>query len=216
MQVRDQTLDFVSEYKYLGVILDEFLSFQKALTLTTDQANKAFWSLCSQQRKVGELPARVCRKTYDSVVAPVFDYGAPIWSHYCSTTDLEKVQNIAYRFFLGVGRKHPLAAAAGDMCWMPTKWRHQLQTLSFWYYILQKGENRISRRLFLECKKIAEEEHIRNCAYEVRCILAECNHLPWWQNNFCGNGLNHSEFRIVVSCCLFRSEKGEMENGADC
>ena len=204
MHVRGQNLDFVSEYKYLGVILDEFLSFQKALILRTEQANRAFLSLCSQLRKVGELPARVYRKLYDSLVAPVLDYEAPIWSHYCSTTDLEKVQN---RLYLGVGRKHPLAAAAGDMCWMPTKWRHQLQTLSFWHYILQKGENRISKRVFLECKKKAEEEHIRNWVSVVRCILAECNLLPWWQNNSCGNGLNHREFRNVVSCCLFRSER---------
>ena len=68
MQVRDQTLDFVSEYKHLGVLLDELLSFQKALILRTDQANKAFWSLCSQQRKVGELPARGYKTLYDSLV----------------------------------------------------------------------------------------------------------------------------------------------------
>ena len=49
------------------------------------------------------------------MVAPVFDYGAPVWSLYCSTANLEKVQNRAYRSFWGVGRKHPLAAAARDV-----------------------------------------------------------------------------------------------------
>ena len=56
-------------------------------------------------------------------------------------------------------------------------------------------------------KKIAEEEHIRNWASEVRCILAECNLLPWWRNNSCGIRLNNSEFRNVVSCCLFRFDR---------
>ena len=139
------------------------------------------------------------RKLYDSLVSPVFDYGAPIWSHYCSTADLKKIQNRAYRFF---HRRH--------MCWIPTKRRHQLQTLSFGITYYEKG---ISRRVFLECTKIAEEEHFRNCSSEVRCILAECNLLPWWQNNFCGNGLNCNEFRNVVLCCLFRfeQEKWKME-----
>ena len=41
--------------------------------------------------------------------------------------------------------------------------------------------------------------------------MAECNLLPWWQNNPCGNGLNHSEFRNVVSCCLFRSEREKLK-----
>ena len=30
----------------------------------------------------------------------------------------------------------------------------------------------------MESKKIAEEEHIRNWASGVRCILAECNSSP--------------------------------------
>ena len=37
--------------------------------------------------------------------------------------------------------------------------------------------------------------------------MAECNLLPWWQNNSCENGLNHREFRNVVICCLLRSER---------
>ena len=69
---------------------------------------------------------------------------------------------------------------------MPTKQRHQMQTLSFWHYrFIQKEEHRISRKVLVECKKITEEEHIiRNWASKVSCILAECNLLPWWQNNF--------------------------------
>ena len=73
------------------------------------------------------------------------------------------------------------------------------------YY--KKGSTEFSRRVFVECKKIAEEEHIRNWVSEVRCILDDCNLHPWWQNNSCGSGLSPSEFRNVVSCCLFRCER---------
>jgi len=52
-----------------------------------------------------------------------------------------------------------------------------------------------------------EEVHIRNWASEVKCILAECNLLPWWQSNPCGNGLSPKELKEVVSCCLFRCER---------
>ena len=107
LKVRNQSFQFFfKEYKYLGIILDEFLSFQQALLLRTDQANKAFWSLCSQQMKLGEVPAQVYRKLYDSMVAPLFHYGAPVWSHYCSTANLDKVQNRAYRLFLGRCKSH--------------------------------------------------------------------------------------------------------------
>ena len=113
----------------------------------------------------------------------------------------------------GVERKHFLAAAAGYMCWMPTKRRHAVADIVILALHITKGEHRISRRVFLECKKIAKEEHIRNWAYEVRCILAECNLLPWWQNNSCRNGLNHSEFRNVAAYLDLRER---MENGGDC
>ena len=38
-----------------------------------------------------------------------------MWSRFCSLREVEKVQNQVYRFFLGVGSKHPLAAASGDV-----------------------------------------------------------------------------------------------------
>jgi len=106
-------------------MLDEFLSIQKALPLRTDQANKGFWSLCSQQRKVGELPARVYRKLYESL----WHQCLTIWSLNLVTLLLDnrlgKGPKQSLQIFLGVGRKRPLAAAAGDVL-MPTTRRHAI------------------------------------------------------------------------------------------
>ena len=100
-------------------------------------------------------------------MAPVFDYGAPICSQCCSIADLEKVLNRTYRFSLGVGRKHPWhqlqETPSEDISCKP---RHFGVT----YY--KKREHRISRRVLVECKKIAEEEHNRNWVHvsEMRCF----------------------------------------------
>jgi len=52
------------------------LSFQQALFLRTDQGKQESPGLsCSQ---LGELPAKVYRKLFNSMVAPAFDYGAPV------------------------------------------------------------------------------------------------------------------------------------------
>jgi len=72
---------------------------------------------------------------------------------------------------------------------------------------LQKEENRISKRVFPARKNLREEVHIRNWASEVKCILAECNLLPWWHSNHCEDGLSPKELKEVVSCCLFRCER---------
>jgi len=75
-----------------------------------------------------------------------------------------KPQNRAYKFFLGVGGKHPLATAAGDVCWMSTKQRHQFQTLTLVLHIA-KGS---SKKVFVACKNLIEEVHIRNWSSEVK------------------------------------------------
>ena len=56
----------------------------------------------------------VFKRLFDWMVAPTLDYGAPVWSRFCSLREVEKLQNQVYRFFLGVSSKHPLAAASGD------------------------------------------------------------------------------------------------------
>ena len=73
----------------------------------------------------------VYKKLFESVVAPVVDYGALFWSHRFSNQEVEKVQFKAYWCFLGAGRKHPLVALSGDMCWMPSKCHHKLQAVLF-------------------------------------------------------------------------------------
>ena len=96
----------------------------------------AFWSL---QSAITDLPGDVFKKLFDSLVAPVLDYVTLFWSHHISGTLLERVQQKAYRCFLGTGRKHPLAAAAGDMCWIPTVCRHRIQCILD--YNNEKGGN---------------------------------------------------------------------------
>ena len=51
-----EILTVVSEYKYLGVTLDEFLTFLPAASNRIDLATKAFWSL---QSAITDLPGDV-------------------------------------------------------------------------------------------------------------------------------------------------------------
>ena len=92
------------------------------------------------------LTWRSIQNIIEAMVASVLDYGAPMWSHSVSPNTLERLQQHACRCFLGVGRKHALAALAGDMCWMPTSRRHQLHTIMFWISITQLNDNRIAKR----------------------------------------------------------------------
>ena len=112
------SLPFVSQYKYLGVILDEHITFKEAAANRLDQATEAFWSI---QRALSSVPGDAYKKFFESLVAPLLDYCSPIWSHSLTRSSLERLQQHVYRCFLGVGRNHALAAAAGDLCWMANR-----------------------------------------------------------------------------------------------
>ena len=76
---------------------------------------KAFWSI---QSSISNVPGDAFKKLFESLVASVLDYGAPLWAHSIPRSNtVERLQQHAYRCFLGVGRKHAAAASAGDMCW---------------------------------------------------------------------------------------------------
>jgi hypothetical protein len=64
-------------------------------------------------------------------IAPVVDYEALFGSHHFSDQEVEKVQFKAYRYFLGVGRKHPLAALSGDVL-DAIQMSSQITSSTFW------------------------------------------------------------------------------------
>ena len=109
------------------------------------------------------------------------------------TREAEKVQNQAYRYFLGVSSKHPLAAASGDMCWMPTSCRHKLAIVAFWRHLVQSDNNKICKKVYIECKRLADEHNQDNWASQVKEILAECALQSWWhQSSLMGSHLVNS------------------------
>ena len=98
------------------MVLDQFLTYKSALADWTEKAFRTFGGICSTEYSGNQLPISVYKKLFESVVAPVVDYGALFWSHRISNQEVEKVQFKAYWYFFGVGRKHPLAALSVGCC----------------------------------------------------------------------------------------------------
>ena len=62
---------------------------------------------------------------------------------------IDDVQFRAIRSFLGVGKYSALPSLEGDMGWIPTKIRHQLDTLKLWFRLCNMPVYRITRKIFL-------------------------------------------------------------------
>ena len=193
-------LQIKSEYKYLGVVLDEYLTFQRAAQMRMDQALKALWII---QAKCGDLSAKVFEKLFITLVAPVLDYGSAVWSHHIPVHTLEKIQRRACRNFLGVNRHHPLAAIDGDVCWLPTECRQQFQCILLWCRLLRCDKKRICKLVYENAYHMVLLKPIKNWVYEVGNLLQHYELHQWWLTQDT-NGLTLSEIKKMVASIMFR------------
>ena len=88
----------------------KFLTFTLAAKNRMEQATKAFWAI---QYALPGIPAEGFREFFESIVASVLDYGAPVWSHSVSLKAVEKKQQHAYRGFFCCWKKASISSFDG-------------------------------------------------------------------------------------------------------
>ncbi len=115
-------LEKVDSYKYLGVYLDEYLTFTKVTSILGTAGGRALGAMINKYKSLDALNYDTYTTLYDSLVAPVTDYGSAIWG-FKSYDCLDKVQNRATRFFMGVHRYAPNLGHVGDMGWISNRGR---------------------------------------------------------------------------------------------
>jgi ribonuclease HI len=107
-------LNFRKKVKYLGVVLDEKLTFKEHLEEKCDKANVIIWQCRSAiGRKWGLRPA-IIRWIYMAVIKPMITYGAVVWWEGTGTANakdrLGRVQRLACLCITGAMSTTPTAA----------------------------------------------------------------------------------------------------------
>ena len=109
-------LNIVDRYKYLGLIFDEYLTFDLGvndLCLKGGRTLAAFISKCKALKDAGFI---TFTKLYNCMVNPVCDYFSALWGHI----------SFRSRYFLGFGPRTPILAMQGEMGWLSSTARHSL------------------------------------------------------------------------------------------
>jgi len=75
----DYVIDYCDSHKYLGVWMDEHLTFNKNAKELAKSASRALGSLMSKVVATGGMTQRVYTKLYASTVEPILMYGSGIW-----------------------------------------------------------------------------------------------------------------------------------------
>ena len=90
---RNSPIQIVSQYKYLGLIMTEFLDFSKMAYNVAQSAGRALGLLIAKSKTYGGMPYDCFTKLFDSLVQPIIDYGAAIWG----TKDFSCIQAVQHR-----------------------------------------------------------------------------------------------------------------------
>ena len=141
-------IEIVSQYKYLGIIMDEYLKFDQCTTTLSNAGSRALGAIISKFKSLKDVGYNTFKHLYDSGVTPILEYGSGVWG-YVKSKEIETVQNRAMRFFLGVHRFAPIAGIIGDMGWTRPFLRRYLCMVRLWNRLLTMDDNRITKKIFL-------------------------------------------------------------------
>lgn len=69
-------------YKYLGLTLDDHLTFEERIKALSDSAGRALGAVRNKVKLRRDLGYKTYTQLYKSCVCPILDYGAGVWG-YC-------------------------------------------------------------------------------------------------------------------------------------
>ena len=141
-------LSLVKQYKYLGLILTEFLDYGITAYNVAQSAGRALGLLIAKSKANGGMPYKCFTKLYESLVQPVIDYGSAIWGTK-NFSCINAVQHRACRFFMGVGKYTPNCAVQGDMGWPLPAYNQWLCVSKLWCRSMCMNDNRLNKKIFL-------------------------------------------------------------------
>ena len=141
-------IEICENYKYLGIILNEFLDFTETANVLSVAAGRAFSSLVTNLYNKTDLMYSSYTKIYDSKLVPIMDYCSSVWGDKCYSKP-DTLHDRIIRYFLDVHKCTSNAVIQGDMEWIPPHIRRQLNCLRLWNRLLDLDANRITKRIFV-------------------------------------------------------------------
>lgn len=217
-------LKIVSHYKYLGVIFDEHLSFDKNATTLAASAVRALGEIRSKLKNLKECGYNSFNTLFNSCVLSIADYSAGIWGTKIFPK-IEQVQYRAARYFMGVHRFAPIESLLGDMGWSSSKTRHNSLILRFWNRLCVLNESRLTKKVFdwdrqYTCRRGTWTYHVRHLLCSIGCpelfdTPSPCN-LSLAEKSFMQSDLEDWDINRYKSQKLkyynYTSTKKEMKN----
>ncbi len=177
-RANDISVEKVSEYKYLGVLLNENFDYLKTAELLASAAGRALGSVINKVKVNKDLGYNTFTTLIDSCVMPILLYGSGVWG-LKNFKVCEDVLLRACRFFIGVHRLTPIPGIQGDMGWLDCRSRWYIELIRLYNRFIIMEPTRLNKVFFLQDKAICKD----NWSKAVHDLLSEFDLLELWNNN---------------------------------
>ena len=147
-QLGGKQVDVVTEYKYLGVVLDEHLTYKPATKLLANAGGRALGGVISKFKSFKDIGYDTYTKLFDNCIAPILEYGAGVWAPGNKFPEIDNIMLRACRYYLGVHRYAPIPGIMGEMGWIPNSVRRKVIACRLWNRLLKMDTNRLTRQIF--------------------------------------------------------------------
>ena len=147
-QVGNETIEYTTTYKYLGIVLHENFDFTVTADTLFNSGGRAFGSMISKIHNFKDIGFEAYSKLYNSCVVPVTDYCSGVWG-FRNFPKSDMVQNRAIRYYLGVHRFTLILALSGDMGWTISVHRRWLNIIRLWNRLVDMDDDRLTKKVFV-------------------------------------------------------------------
>ncbi len=138
-------VDICQQYQYLGIIMNEHLSYEITATTLAESAGRALGGVISKLKSFKNVGFQTFSKLYHSAVVPVMNYCAGVWG-YRKHSSCSNIQNRALRYFLGVHQKTQILALEGDMGLITSDVWRQTEMLQLLNRLIHIDDSRLTKK----------------------------------------------------------------------
>jgi len=182
-------------YKYLGIELDNCLSFKVFKERLLHKAKTNMGRVYSMGIRSGFLSVKGSINLYQALVRSILEFSCELWGK-DAWKDGENIQLEMSRRILRCSRKSTNEAVLGELGFWSLRARRNLKKIIYWFHILSLPNSRLLKQAYLMSR--ANPDKKSNFASTIHSILNKYQLLEVWKNdskiwNLDGTGNNKAK-----------------------
>jgi len=179
-------LEVVSEYTYLGVVLNYNGLFNKAVAKQVNQARRAMYSLVLKAHKL-QLPIDIQCELFNQLVLPILLYGSEIWG-YSKLDHIETFHRKFIKHILKLNKGTPNCMVYGEVGQFNIKYIIYQRMISYWLRIINGKQSKLSCMLLrLMYSMYNKDIYQFKWLTKIKYILDYCGYSNMFQDVFNAN-----------------------------